>query len=83
MSNQKNDQDTKSSKESKNTGKYIGEYKDGKRHGQGVCTYPDGTIFKGTTAIFTGNGSFGSITNSGLTTLNGSVILGDKLEGYA
>jgi len=38
----------------------------------------DGTIFKGTTAIFTGNGSFGSITNSGLTTLNGSVILGDN-----
>jgi cytoskeletal protein CcmA (bactofilin family) len=37
----------------------------------------DGTIFKGTTAIFTGNGSFGSITNSGATTLNGSVILGD------
>ena len=31
----------------------------------------------GTTAIFTGNGSFGSITNSGATTLNGSVILGD------
>lgn len=38
----------------------------------------DGTIFKGTTAILTGNGSFGSITNSGLTTLNGSVILGDN-----
>jgi len=37
----------------------------------------DGTIFKGTTAILTGNGSFGSITNSGTTTLNGSVILGD------
>ena len=37
----------------------------------------DGTIFKGTTAIFTGNGSFGSITNTGTTTLNGSVILGD------
>lgn len=38
----------------------------------------DGTIFKGTTAILTGNGSFGSITNSGLTTLNGSVTLGDN-----
>ena len=38
----------------------------------------DGTIFKGTTAIFTGNGSFGSITNSGTSTLNGSVILGDS-----
>ena len=38
----------------------------------------DGTIFKGTTAIFTGNGSFGSITNSGATTLNGAVGLGDS-----
>jgi hypothetical protein len=38
----------------------------------------DGTIFKGTTAIFTGNGSFGSITNTGATTLNGSVTLGDN-----
>lgn len=38
----------------------------------------DGTIFKGTTAIFTGNGSFGSITNTGTTTLNGSVTLGDN-----
>lgn len=37
----------------------------------------DGTIIKGTTAIFTGSGSFGSITNTGTTTLNGSVILGD------
>ena len=38
----------------------------------------DGTIFKGTTAIFTGNGSFGSITNSGTSTLNGAVVLGDS-----
>lgn len=37
----------------------------------------DGTVIKGTTAIFTGSGSFGSITNTGTTTLNGSVILGD------
>ena len=45
--------------------------------GAAVTGNIDGTIFKGTTAIFTGSGSFGSITNTGATTLNGSVILGD------
>jgi len=28
-------------------GKYEGEYKDGKRHGQGKLTYPDGRKFVG------------------------------------
>tara|TARA_B100000963_G_scaffold168901_1_gene146750 strand:- start:14891 stop:17056 length:2166 start_codon:yes stop_codon:yes gene_type:complete len=37
----------------------------------------DGTIFKGTTAIFTGSGAFNSITVTNSTTLNGSVQLGD------
>ena len=36
----------------------------------------DGTIFKGTTAIFTGAGSFNSLTVTN-TTLNGDVNLGD------
>lgn len=37
----------------------------------------DGTIFKGTTAIFTGAGSFNSLTVTNTTTLNGDVNLGD------
>ena len=28
--------------------KYVGEYKNGKRHGQGTKTWPDGTVEKGT-----------------------------------
>ena len=28
-------------------GKYEGEYKDGKRHGQGKLTYPDGSNYVG------------------------------------
>ena len=27
--------------------KYVGEYKDGKRHGQGTLTFADGTVYKG------------------------------------
>ena len=28
-------------------GKYVGDYKDGKPHGQGTITYPDGAMFVG------------------------------------
>ena len=27
--------------------KYVGEYKDGKRHGKGISTYSDGTRYEG------------------------------------
>ena len=33
---------------SANGGKYVGEFKDGKRNGQGTYTYADGRVLKGT-----------------------------------